>query len=484
MKSFLLVFCLLFSGLYSGQKGSVYADIDQLLDSCYQRLSKVNLKKAEEFAQNAYNESKDTRYSKGISRALLYQSQIYFSQGKFKEALKCLIELENEAYFKKDIAIQADCARMKGRVYSSMELFDHGAKEFRKSLAYSLQIPEKSQRVKLTALGYESLIYFYTIRKKDDSVYYYLRKNMDFARKQDEAIIFNNLVNLNTAFGMYYSREKKNDSAAYYFKKSEEVATKHHFPYLSYNYRMWGMMELDRKNYGKAIQLLNKAVANIEESGIRSELPPLYTALSEAYKATGNLAKALEYKTKANDIEQGITTEKLRSSEYAVKQMVNDEVSDYKEKFGRFFMISFVSVLVIALALYFYFSKRNKKNKKILKEIEQESYQLKQKVNEGFEEMIQYAKDNDPKFRARFQELYPHFRGRILERNPDLKPSEMLLAAYTYLGFTTKDIAQYTYKAVKTIKNNKYNLRKRLDIPQQTDFMVWLRTYIDEEYTS
>lgn len=163
-----------------------------------------------------------------------------------------------------------------------------------------------------------------------------------------------------------------------------------------------------------------------------------------------------------------------------MKQIVNDEVQNYRQKYGKMLIISAVSAVLILGGLYFYFTRKQKKNKQIIKEIEKESVELKQKVNEGFEELIRYAKENNPEFSARFLEVYPHFGLRMRERNPGLKPSEFTLAAYTYLVFSTKDIAEYTYKAVKTIKNNKYNLRKRLDVPPQADFMVWLRSYVDD----
>ncbi|MGV0919985.1 helix-turn-helix transcriptional regulator [Empedobacter falsenii] len=89
------------------------------------------------------------------------------------------------------------------------------------------------------------------------------------------------------------------------------------------------------------------------------------------------------------------------------------------------------------------------------------------------------AKSNSPHFWSRFQEVYPNFIYKLLEINPNLKNSELTFLAYFYLGFTTKDIAIYTHKALKTIENNRYNIRKRLSLSSDKDLIIWLKTYID-----
>ncbi len=88
------------------------------------------------------------------------------------------------------------------------------------------------------------------------------------------------------------------------------------------------------------------------------------------------------------------------------------------------------------------------------------------------------AKDNRSEFWAHFQEKYPDFSRKLLEVCPGLKTTELILCAYIYLGFNTKDIAEYTFKAVQTVKNNKYNLRKKLSITAKEDMVVWLRTIV------
>ncbi|MCX8526397.1 hypothetical protein OF897_20990 [Chryseobacterium formosus] len=113
----------------------------------------------------------------------------------------------------------------------------------------------------------------------------------------------------------------------------------------------------------------------------------------------------------------------------------------------------------------------------ILLKTEQEASTLSMKVDDTLQEILEAAKKNLPEFWSLFQKLYPDFSQKVLALNPEMKTSELILCAYSFLGFTTKDIAVYTFKAIQTIKNNKHNLRKRLGIPPKQDIHVWLRDF-------
>lgn len=144
-----------------------------------------------------------------------------------------------------------------------------------------------------------------------------------------------------------------------------------------------------------------------------------------------------------------------------------------KKNFNTYYILIGSAVAIITLA-YGVLSGSNKRRESI------KSILSKQKTNEDFDEIIYLAKNNSSEFWGHFQEKYPDFRKKLLEINPNLKVSELILSAYIYLGFNTKDIAEYTFKAVQTIKNNKYNLRKRLSVPSKDDMVLWFRNNIDD----
>jgi len=159
---------------------------------------------------------------------------------------------------------------------------------------------------------------------------------------------------------------------------------------------------------------------------------------------------------------------------------------------GKKYTVFIISIFVFITLLIVYLLKRandkNYKTSKITKQLraekllqEKEKNILKLQLKESHEEIINLAKENNPEFFARFQQGYPQFSNKMLKINPTFKTSELTFAAYIYLGFNTKEIADYTFKAVKTIENNRYNFRKKLEISPEKDLHIWLRNYIDSE---
>ena len=112
------------------------------------------------------------------------------------------------------------------------------------------------------------------------------------------------------------------------------------------------------------------------------------------------------------------------------------------------------------------------KEEELLKN-EEENQELKQKVNESFEEIIQLAKSNSPEFFTRFQEIYPEIQEKILAVNSDV--SELKIAAYIYLGFTIKEIADYTFRSDRTVERVRYTLRKKIGLDRKDSLDLWLK---------
>ena len=127
--------------------------------------------------------------------------------------------------------------------------------------------------------------------------------------------------------------------------------------------------------------------------------------------------------------------------------------------------------------------KRLKKRKRKLiheKEIqieqkEEENLELKQKLIFSLEEVKEMAITNNPLFLTKFLETYPVFQKNLIQINPNLQNSEVTLLAYIYLDFSTKEIADFTFKSSRTIQNRKHHLRKKLGISSTEDLYVWIK---------
>ncbi len=67
-------------------------------------------------------------------------------------------------------------------------------------------------------------------------------------------------------------------------------------------------------------------------------------------------------------------------------------------------------------------------------------------------------------FELRFKEVHTDFYERLLERFPDLTPSEQRLCAFLRLNMTTKEIAELTGQRASSLETARYRLRKKLGI--------------------
>lgn len=74
----------------------------------------------------------------------------------------------------------------------------------------------------------------------------------------------------------------------------------------------------------------------------------------------------------------------------------------------------------------------------------------------------------------KFQEVYPDFTNILFAHFPNLLLSELQMLAFIYLGFTNKEISEFTCRSFRTIENRKYRLRKKLNIDTEIDIYFWL----------
>lgn len=175
-------------------------------------------------------------------------------------------------------------------------------------------------------------------------------------------------------------------------------------------------------------------------------------------------------------LQDSISLSERKAIDASVLHLLN-EVKQQEMKKKYYLLILIILIITGAIFLYISYKKQQyKSNKKstLIAENEKKVLILEQKINESYEEILQMAKNNDPHFWSRFREVYPNFSENLLEINPKLTVSELTLGAYISLGFTTKEIAEITVRAFKTVENTRYNLRKKLQLETDTNLQTWL----------
>jgi tetratricopeptide (TPR) repeat protein len=77
-------------------------------------------------------------------------------------------------------------------------------------------------------------------------------------------------------------------------------------------------------------------------------------------------------------------------------------------------------------------------------------------------------------FELRFQEVHSDFYKKLNELFPNLTPNELKLCAFLRLNMSSKDIAAITFLSVNSINIARHRLRKKLNIEQEENLIIFL----------
>lgn len=295
----------------------------------------------------------------------------------------------------------------------------------------------------------KALEYFHKARKLNNSGYadcaisdyIYMYKNMDSAKKY-VTIAYNKALEnrkidgialyANTIMGEYYIADKQYDKAEVVLKKALEID--------SHTKRIYAY-------YSKYI----------------------YNDLRVVYENTGDNEKAYYY--------LNAYTKAISKNNAAALKTINQDMESFMaetEKAAENHRRNIQWVILISLAVFLLLVLYSWRIIKLLRErkntLRTESELLKNKMNDKKQdELIELAKNNSPEFLNLFKEAYPEFIHKLLSINSGLENSELAFCAMLKLHFTSKEIANYTVIQHRTVQQKKYRIRKRLNIPTETD---------------
>lgn len=473
----IFLFCpvILFSQLSKVEIDSLIFHVSKQLrsDAKYEELIPISKK--------IIQQSKNINYTRGEAWGYSRLGNALCTLGNYKESLSALEKADQLSKSIDDYSLKASIATETGRNYNESKLSEKQAiDQFTAAEGFAKKISDKYDRDSYLLYAYQSLLSAYSNMNRNDIAIKYAWKS-----KQIEEDAYT------LSFITYYhiKENKNNDSIVHYLNRSTAFLDKH--PTYTFEktilYNQWGKYYEDHKDYKKAAEFYSQAEKFGKDSKAIDELLKSFSGLSRSYEKLNDYEKTIKYERQFSRLQDSITKINNANVNNSVDHIVKNKEEIHAEKESVLKWIIIIVLILITIIILFLIVNRKENQKKsklltekdnVLHQKEEETQELKLKVNESFEEVIQLAKSNSPEFWGRFQEVYPEFRTKLLSVNPDLKPSELTLSAYIYLGFATKDIADYTFKAVKTIKNNKYNLRKRLDIPTKDDFTIWMRDFI------
>jgi tetratricopeptide (TPR) repeat protein len=476
-----------------------YAQDQSDIDFLVKQINTIQLSgesdKVLEASQKLIKLSNASKNEKGLSYGNYYLASYYYDHAKFKQSINHAKEAQKYAsYLETDQTHSANISSLLGGNYLLLELYTLSFKNYKKALEILKTKPNKTTKDSLTESSvYSHLSYIYQNINKPDSMHYFLQKEDTILRKIDlqDAYIQKGCSCL--GFGNYYMNQNKTDSAQYYYNKSLDHFKDKIHPCKIESLIGLGNLFTVQKKYSEAQSFYDQALKSFDQHHFPDILSELYKKIAQLKIAQGIATEAKQYQDLYLKTNKELDDRMKNERDFALNEVMKEEKVKHTleaKKTQRTTLIIISLLVFITLIIIYLLKKSKSKNLKsieiaqqLLKEkeiTEQETHKLKQQINEAFDEIIQLAKDN-PSFYTRFQEVYPKFQFKMLQLNESLKPSELTFAAYVYLGFTTKEIADCTFKAIKTIENNRYNFRKKINLSPEKDLQIWLRNYIDSE---
>lgn len=355
------------------------------------------------------------------------------------------------------------------------------------------------------------------LKKNPDTVYYYLNKAREIIdgpdyKTEKPAYYQQNKAMLYVLLGDHHYAGLILDSAYYYYDAARQLLEDSDGNYyLPHAFDGLSQISYQQGDLAASIAYALLAIRNYEKNNMREDLKKMYLKISELYNKVGDQEKAQAYDRVYQVLKDSLETIKAKGRDRTILYLVNEKEEAIRS--NRFHYLMFIGILLVISMIvisltYAYYHKDKKKRDKLLQEKrqliaakekaleelqtrmrstsqeirlkEEENKLLKQKARTMFEDLINLAKNNDPQFWTRFQEAYPDFTSNLLKVNPSLKISELTFCAYLYLGFSTKEMANFTFRALKTIENHRYNIRKRLGLSPEEDLSVWIQRQIKE----
>jgi len=502
IKKIISNFSLFIIFFLSGQAASQYKqtkEIDELLKKADISNKKYEDLKELEYGKKANIIALQSGDSERIAKSYFFIARSLLNLGLQKESFIYIKKAEEQDFAKKDITIKALLAEVKGSNYEILKL---PAQYFKEELETIDLLKDKTDYVSLEIKSrcYANLAnhnLYYKKNSNADSTFIYLDLQKRQLEKLPEKKFFPAICEYYSFKGCAFLLNKKSDSAFYYLKKAYQLKQKYKDPVLYVQYLYFGDYYNQQKQYQNALNFYLKAVKNLRSYSARKDfLLDIYKNISDIYGILGEKDKHFMYAGLYSQIKKELLIKRNNDLDYALNVILNDKNLEYQqdERKKYLWIISGISLLIIIFLIIYYFLQKKLKDKQIvitevsntLQQKEEliskkyvETELLQQKVNNVYNEVVELAKNNDPSFYFRFQEVYPEFQKKLLMINPSLRTSELILCAYTFLGFTIKDIADYTFKSMNTIRNRKQSLRKKFNIPSEQDIGVWLRNLIE-----
>lgn len=401
--------------------------------------------------------SKEGGYPKGEALGYINLANTYGMMGKYKTSHEYLKFAEKIITRLHDNFLYAKLYHEYGQINYVTGLVNTALSYNAKAIYYGKKLDEKGW---LLGNMYEQRADFISSTYKDSALIY---RHRGFSL--DPSAINSSLI------GNYHLHQTKSlDSATFYNNKAlsllkdTEVGTVRQ----GIIYDFYADLLSEKKEFKKALDFYKEAADILVKTKRINKLPDIYRHIAFAYQNLNDQKMEDVYNFKAEELDQ-----RLKASGNEAIDLSLSEIIEQKNKDNVNLIFIAIGVLILTVGAILFLVVRNRKYKKENKDSEKSTsstYPVKERISkEDFTELLDLAKSNDLKFIKRFEEVNPGLFQNILKINPQLTKSELSLCAMIWLGFSSKDIADFTFIQHRSVQTKKGRLRKKLNISSETD---------------
>lgn len=477
------IYIFFFITLTFGIQKNSEEKIELLLKSSLENFIEIKFNESLKNSIEALNLSEENNYSRGKTVSSIYIAKVLLEVGLYKEALEYLEKAEEEPFFNTLIDFKVETARLRGRAYGNLKMYQLATKEFQEQLQYSYKIKDKNKRSFSLIWAHQNLSDIFGWQNKKDSLQKHLISQENILKTLDEREAYHSLYTTYAQRADEYIADNEVLNAETYLEKATQLISKYHVLNQHDVLKIYGNLEDKKGNKKKAIKYYEKALQNSIEIEDDDATRSLYKFLTDYYtQNTSDTKKALEYWHKYQQINDLIEFKNTKATELVINQIVKKKNKELNESSINYtFLIIAITTVSVSVIFFFYF--RNKKQELLLEESEEIitekkilTEELTEKMNDiKFNQILELAKKNNSEFVILFQEMYPGFIERLKKMDPNIRSSEIMFFAMAYLNFSTKEIAEYSFVTIRAVQIRKSRLRKKYNIPSDKDFNIWVR---------
>lgn len=434
---------------------------------------------------NVYYESKEVGYKKGMLAALDKISEFHVMRGDSK---RCLISANEGIALAKELGDKIHYASLlclKGYVMLDQGYTDAGKKLLKESLAMTETIKDSNIRHLKRIQVYTTMLEVFDGRFTEgdldlDSISRYHQ----FVYDETQLVTSSSPLYSRAMITGHYVLALKyidsifgRDRGVFLEKAKVEVdkgidlsRQKSYQDYLAMGLITKSFILGEQKEFREALDLSLQAEPIFRHYGFKYELKTVLILISDLYNRLGDFKKEAHYLGLSN-----LMADSLHLAE--VNAIRETAIKGHVEPAPRLiYYLSFAGFIVLLILLSLFYARKKKRAENIASmvndSITNESINpLPDKnIDTGkLREVIELAKEDNKLFYMSFLELYPNFKEKLKDINPQMTTSDAEFCALLKLNFDTKTIARYRNISVRSVESKKYRIRKKLGLAKDYD---------------